>query len=131
MSRLVFCFCLIIASATLGKTQNVRIKEDPLIAQMMSKFVEANKAQQTIEGWRIEILATTNRQEMESAMQTFKYRYPELSVDWFHDSPYFKLRVGAFATKIEATRMLHILKKDYPGAYRILDNKMKPEELLN
>ena len=131
MSRLVFCLWLIITTTTVAAAQNIQIKEDPLIAQMMSKFIEANKAQQTVEGWRIEILATTNRQEMESAMQTFKYRYPDLSVNWFHDSPYFKLSVGAFASKIEATRMLHILKKDYPGAYRILDNKMKPEELLN
>ena len=131
MSRLAFCLCLIITTATITTAQSIQIKEDPLITQMMSKFIESNKAQPTVEGWRIEILATTNRQEMESAMQTFRYRYPELAVDWFHDSPYFKLRVGAFATKIEATRMLHILKKDYPGAYRVLDNKMKPEELLN
>jgi len=131
MSRLVFCFLLTTTTFTLVAAQNVQIKEDPLIAQMMSKFIESNKAQKTVEGWRIEILATTNRQEMESAMQNFQYRYPDLSVDWLHDNPYFKLRVGAFATKIEATRMLHILKKDYPSAYRILDNKMRPEELLN
>lgn len=130
MSRLVvllFVLCFFSLSAT---GQRIQIEEQPLVAEMMDKFIQQNKAQNTVEGWRIEILATTSRQQMENVMQSFQYRYPNLPIDWMHANPYFKLRVGAFATKLEATHMLHVLKKDYPGAYRVLDNKMRPEELI-
>jgi hypothetical protein len=131
MYRLIFCLWLLAAQGLALEAQNVRLSEDPLVAQMMSKFVERNKSQATIEGWRIEILATTNRQQMESVMQTFQYRYPSLPVDWVHTNPYFKLRVGAFANKMDASRMLHMLKRDYPAAYLVMDNRMRPEELIN
>ena len=131
MSRLILaCAVLMFMSASLT-AQKIQIKEEPLITQMMDTFVETNKAKEAVEGWRIEILATNNRQQMESVMQSFQYRYPNLPIDWVHVNPYFKLRVGAFATKLEATHMLHLLKKDYPSAYRVLDNKMRPEELIN
>lgn len=131
MSRLFVLFLLSCLLSVPAMAQKIEIKEQPLIAQMMDQFVESNKARNTVDGWRIEILATTSRQQMENVMQSFQYRYPNLPIDWVHNNPYFKLRVGAFATKLEATHMLHVLKKDYPGAYRVMDNKMRPEELIN
>lgn len=131
MSRLFVLFLLSCLLSVPAMAQKIEIKEQPLIAQMMDQFIESNKARNTVDGWRIEILATTSRQQMENVMQSFQYRYPNLPIDWVHNNPYFKLRVGAFATKLEATHMLHVLKKDYPGAYRVMDNKMRPEELIN
>ncbi len=123
---------ILLASLALpALAQNVSIQEEPAIRQMMNAFISNNKMKGTVEGWRIEILATTSRQEMEREMESFKNLYPELSIDWVHANPYFKLRVGAFASKMEATRMLQALKADYPSAYRVIDNKMRPEELLN
>lgn len=130
MSRLILLFSSLLFGAGPLAAQKIQIKEEPLITQMMNAYVEGNKLKNEVEGWRIEILATNNREQMESVMQSFQYRYPNLPIDWVHVNPYFKLRVGAFATKLEATHMLHILKKDYPSAYRVLDNKMKPEELI-
>ncbi len=131
MSRFFALFLLSYLFSAPVMAQKIQIEEQPLIAQMMDQFVQANKARNTVDGWRIEILATTSRQQMENVMQSFQYQYPNLPIDWVHNNPYFKLRVGAFATKLEATHMLHVLKKDYPGAYRVMDNKMKPEELIN
>jgi len=131
MSRFFALFLLSCLFSAPAMAQKIQIEEQPLIAQMMDQFVQANKARNTVDGWRIEILATTSRQQMENVMQSFQYQYPNLPIDWVHNNPYFKVRVGAFATKLEATHMLHVLKKDYPGAYRVMDNKMKPEELIN
>lgn len=130
MVRSLLLFVLLLAGLIPLSAQKIQVNEEPLISQMMDTFIETNKANDAVEGWRIEILATNNRQQMESVMQSFQYRYPNLPIDWIHANPYFKLRVGAFATKLEATHMLHMLKKDYPSAYRVMDNKMKPEELI-
>lgn len=106
------------------------IKEDPLISQMMDRYVQANKSRKFVDGWRVQIMATPDRQNMDRQLQTFQYRYPKLSADWVHHNPYYKIRVGAFATRLEALRLLYLLKADYPGAYLLADKEVKPSELL-
>ena len=113
------------------KGQNIRTNEEPLITSMMDKFVEVNRATQFVEGWRIQILATTNREQLESARQRFQYRYPNVPVSWVHSSPHYKLRAGAFSTKLEALRLKYILERDYSGLYLVKDDQIRLEELLS
>lgn len=124
----LFCFFVISFSAS---AQQITIVEQPDVARMMERFKTNNKAVKTIDGWRIQILATADRQRMESTRQSFQYRYPNVSTDWIHSNPYYKLRVGAFATKLEMDEMLSMIKRDYPGAYGVRDTQIKPEELLS
>ena len=119
---LIFSFGSLIA-------QEVTITEDPVITEMMDRFAADNKKRTTVEGWRIQILATTDRQKMERSKQNFQYRYPNIPVYWEHSKPYYKLRAGAFATKLEAIRLLYLLKEYYPSAYPAKDKKIRPEEL--
>ncbi len=108
----------------------IAIEEDPAVERMMTSYKEVNKSKRTVEGWRIQIFATADRQQFDKIKRSFEYRYPNISTNWVHAKPYFKLRAGAFATKLEATRMLHVLKKEYPQAYLAVDNQMNPLELL-
>ncbi len=109
----------------------VVIEEDPAVERMMTSYIEVNKTKNTVEGWRIQVFATSDRQQFDRVKRSFEYRYPNISTNWVHAKPYFKLRAGAFASKLEATRMLHILKKEYPQAYLAMDNQMNPLELLD
>lgn len=120
---------LLLATAALS-AQNVKVEEPENIARVMERFVEFNKSKQFVDGWRVQILATPDRQRLENARQSFQERYPNVSSDWVHSKPYYKLRAGAFATKLEALRLLYILKEDYPAAYLVRDNQVKPEELV-
>ena len=109
---------------------NVRETVDPQVAQLMKRFVETNKATTTLSGWRIQILATSDRQRMENSLQQFRALYPSVPADWVHAKPYYKIRAGAYATKRDALPTLYLLKRDFPAAYPIQDNTIKPEELL-
>lgn len=111
--------------------QNIKVTEQPPIAEMMDRFVSINKSKQFVPGWRIQILATSDRQRLESERQAFQYKYPNITVDWIHSNPYFKLRAGAFATKLEAMRLKHILESEYTGLYLVKDDKIKPSQFLN
>ena len=110
--------------------QNVLVEEDAPIGQMMDRFTELNKARSTVTGWRIQIMATPDRQRLENVKQSFQYRYPSIPVDWVHSAPYYKLRAGAFATKLEALRLKYILEQDYPGIYLVKDDAITPRELI-
>lgn len=130
MLKGLFFLSLLLFCSTTSFSQNIQIKEDPLVTQMLDRFTSINKSKMSVEGWRIQVLATTDRQRMESARQVFQYKYPNIPVNWEHSNPYFKLRAGAFATKLEALRLQYLLKRDYPSTLLVKDNTVKPSELV-
>ncbi len=121
---------LAIGYATSSAAQQILIKEEPMVTQMMSRFASINKGTTSLDGWRIQVIATPDRAQLENARQVFQYKYPNIPVDWVHANPYYKLRVGAFVTKLEAMRLQYLLKRDYPSAYLVRDNSVRPVELL-
>jgi len=128
---LFICFLFLLGAATIGHAQDkINTVEGPKISELMNRFTELNKAKGTISGWRIQIMATTNFQKMESSRATFRYRYPNIPVDWQDSKPFYQLRAGAFATKLEALRIKHILSQDYAGLYLVRDD-IRPSELVN
>jgi len=109
---------------------NITEKVDPAVASLMKRYVDANKSTKTIAGWRIQILATTDRQKVEDALRQFQSLYPNMNADWVQSKPYYKLRVGAYTSKRDAIAAQYQLKNDYPTAYPVQDNEIKPEELI-
>ena len=110
--------------------QNILIREASSITQLVEKHIELNRATPTISGWRIQLFATTDRGRLEEERSNFINRYPHIAADWVHASPWYRLRAGAFMTKLEATRLLYVLKINYPDAYLAKDS-IRPEEVLN
>ncbi len=109
--------------------QKVSIKEDPIITSMMSKFTELNKQKKTTSGWRIQIASTTDRRQMEETVKNFERSNPDVPLTWIHAKPYYQVRVGAYKHKIEALRLLNLVKIDYPTAYPVQDNTIKESDL--
>lgn len=109
---------------------NITEKVDPAVASLMKRYVDINKSTKTISGWRIQILATTDRQKVEDALNKFTSLYPNISADWIQSKPYYKLRAGAYTSKRDAIAAQYLLKMDYPTAYPVQDNEIKPEELI-
>jgi len=131
MKNLLFFILVFTNSALIVVAQNVTIIEDFPIDKMMETFVSKNKSTYHIDGWRIQIMATTDRRMMELAKRKFLINYPDISINWSHSKPYYRLRAGAFTSKLDAVRLLHKLKVDYPSAYPAMDNSIKPQELLD
>lgn len=130
MKKIIITLITLLSITSLAFSQNVIIKETPGITQLVEKHIELNRATLTIDGWRIQLFATTDRSKLEGARGTFINRYPNMPVDWVHASPWYRLRAGAFATKLDATRTLNSLKIYYPDAYLAKD-KINTSELLN
>jgi SPOR domain len=123
-------FFIIMLCVTNVFAQKVTIKEDPVVTQMMDKFTSLNKQKKNINGWRIQISSTTDRRMMDEAVKNFERAYPDVPLTWIHAKPYYQVRVGAFKTKLESSRLLSILKVDYPAAYSVQDNTIKPIDLI-
>ena len=116
-SNIILFIIVFLGTIGVANSQNVSIQEEFPIEDMMKKYTSDNKAQTVLAGYRIQLLATTDRQKVERAMNKFKSLYPSITVDWEHNKPYYKLRAGAYRTRLDAIRALKAFKKDYPGAY--------------
>lgn len=131
MKRLIVTFSLLLLLGWGLQAQTlVSVNEPPEVTRLMERFIELNRMTGQVSGWRIQLMATTDRNRLEEAQRSFQFRYPNISVDWTHEPPYFKLRAGAYSNKLEALRIKEILKTDYPSAYVAPDNNIRPEELI-
>jgi len=106
---------------------NVNVNTSAAITQMMDQFTSTNKAENTIKGWRIQIITTNDRRKMESARSKFSSMYPDIDVKWNHVAPYYRVKVGAYENKMQLMGFLLELKNDFRGVIPVMDNINKSE----
>lgn len=124
-----FFFLLFIATYSI-KAQEVIITEEPSISALMEKFIEWNAEKDYVDGWRIQIINTDDRRLMEKTIASFKNRYPYIgNVNWEQVSPYYKVKVGGFGSKIKAQAFLAEVRQYFPSAITVWE-KIKEKELL-
>lgn len=109
--------------------QEIQINEDPRVSQLVKNWTNGNWANPRTEGWRVQIMASPYRQQVEDGRNLFRVRYPDVPAEWTHEKPYYKLRVGAFRNKLEALAFIASLT-DYAGAYPIKEANIHPRDFL-
>lgn len=129
--RTGICTLLILLLARgIAGAQDVQVNMDPAIEQLVRTWVAQNRANPRIDGWRIQIVSSTDRQRVDATKTQFLNQYPTMLADWVHEKPYYKLRVGAFHTRQEAMSFLLQLKYTYPDAYPTRDPNIHPRDFL-
>jgi len=121
--------CLFTLTVT-GAAQGVTVTEDPAITRLMSHWKTYNLEHQEVQGWRVQIIGTTDRRQMESAKRKFELLYPDDVLIFVHNEPYYQLKAGAFLYNRKANAFMHKLQEDFPGSILVTD-LVKAEELLN
>lgn len=106
---------------------SVTINQSSSISQMMDSFIANNRAEETIKGWRIQIITTDDRRKMENARSKFRSMYPNVKESWTHVAPYYRVKIGAYENKLQLMGFLLELKEDFPGVIPIRDDIKKME----
>ena len=109
--------------------QEVQINEAPDVSRVMKSWVNTNRTETRIDGWRVQIMASTNRVLVEDGRTRFRSEYPYVAASSVQEQPYYKLRVGAFRTKQEALTFISTLS-GWPGAYPAKDPNIHPRDFL-
>ncbi len=112
-------------------TGQLTIDQSPSLDTLISRYILANKNLYEVnnhygmEGYRIQIYASSNRNAREESNKTraeFMSKFPDIvSYPLYAEPGYFKVRVGDFRTKIEATKLFQSISKEFPGAYIVPD----------
>lgn len=79
------------------------------------------KSTYKLEGYRIQIYSGTKKQPARQARMQFTQRYRDTKAHEDYESPYFKVRVGDFKTKLEALKFKNELTKYFPNCLIIKD----------
>jgi hypothetical protein len=130
MRNLFFILIILLNVAQSKAQQNIRLKSSAAIESLMEKFVTQGKSTETVKAWRVQIITSTDRHEMETARTTFSSLYPSVNSDWKHVAPYYQLRVGYFENKNKLMPFLLELKKTFPSSTPVYD-QMSKRSLVN
>ena len=87
--------------------------------------VEANKPQNTIEGYRVVLFyddAQYSQERANGVLAAFKKEHPEINSYIVYEKPYFKVSVGDCVTVEEAIVLRSKLIRTYSGAFIRRDN---------
>lgn len=128
--RNVFLIFLLSSTFTCTFMTGQVISESPEVSAILKNYALSNKQSEYINGWRVQILATTDRLALESTKSQFQNNYPDIPIQVVHNRPYYHLRAGAFYDKKDAILMKYFFRKSYPGAMEIADNKLTIDLLL-
>jgi len=108
----------------------INIYESPEITNMMNKYKTWNGMEEMVPAWRIQIINTDDRRKMESDMRRFKAVYPYIQqVNWKQVSPYYKVTIGSFESKLTALAFLDEVKVHFPSSI-LINEKISKKELL-
>jgi SPOR domain len=137
--RLLFLLICVVSLNVVSANAQITVNEEPNISRMMAVYAGGIKPTtnvpipdapnvRTIDGFRIQLMATTDRRKVDEALAQFGGRYPGVFSTWSQAAPYYRVRIGGFAARTEATNYLNRIKKDYPDAY-IVPDKVKTSEI--
>ncbi|MBK8502121.1 MAG: SPOR domain-containing protein [Saprospiraceae bacterium] len=129
--RSVITLSILLLGTGLLTAQSVVLRSTE-IDRMLAVYAAKNKSQETIKAWRIQVVAVSDRREMENEKSRFESIYPSMRLEWVYDNPYYilKLRDAAFKEKLDALNLLHRIKHKYPAALLVIDD-VKPEKVFS
>ena len=97
------------------------IKEDPKITALASKYDDYNRKKEFTDGYRIQIMYTDVRTEAYKSKGQMYKDFPDLKSYVEYEEPYYKLRLGDFKTRLEATYFMQQVTPLYAGAFIVKD----------
>jgi hypothetical protein len=115
------------ASARAG---SITITQDPALDTLISRYIIANRNLEErngygMEGFRIQIYNSSDRNaktESAKVRQEFMNQFPDVvSYLLFAEPAWYKVRVGNFRSRTEATRLFLNISKKFPNADLVPD----------
>jgi len=146
--KILFAALVIFISTTLtaqdtvwkksSDTNTVVVHKDPRLDMLVKKQVQINEetsrdARRIAKGWRLMVITTNSRDEAIAAKTKIYTYFPELKAYMWHQSPYYKLKVGNFKERKEAEDYQKRLNVYFPKGVFIMPDKVevKPDKNLS
>ncbi len=122
---IVYCLLSIVCysqdSTTVSVNKNFSVKQEAKTSELLYKYKEYNRRKEFADGYRIQIMYTDIRDEVYKSKGAMYKEFAELTSYVEYEQPYYKLRMGDFTSRLEATYFLQRIVTLYPGAFIVRD----------
>jgi hypothetical protein len=109
----------------------IRVVQEEKLDKILYMFMEQNRKLGGIPCYWIRIYSGSShiaREEAYEVKARFLRKYEGIRNDVIYDDPNFKVYIGGYRSKSEATKLLNRLKKDFPSAFIVYDIIDFPEK---
>jgi len=106
----------------------VFINGNARLLSVIKDHKEINKGKLEIRGWRIIVYMGSGknaRNQANSVKLKIRNRYSDVEPHLVHHSPYFKILVGDYRTRIDAESFRRKLIREYPNSYVVESEVLK------
>ncbi len=115
-SGLIILCCFL---CTALKAQDV--KQSAAVTDVVEKYTQYQKKNEYGQGYRIQISYSNNRDEVYKAKAKLYGEFTDYQSYVEYEQPSYKLRIGDFKTRLEATAALNQVITLYQGAFIVRD----------
>lgn len=130
---LTILFCIVSICCFSQSEGYVIIEQDQRIEQLIQRQKKIHSADNTIDGFRIQIFMESGNDAVEHAnkiVEEFKEKCPDIPIYLIFGQPYYRLRVGDFRTRLEAEKAFQTLSQDYKKAFITSDRIQLPYNMF-
>jgi hypothetical protein len=109
---------------------NINIHQSSAINRLLIKHIQVNEYHPWVEGYRVQLYSISgvnSRDKANTFKAKFLLKHKNAKIYIVYHSPYYKVRLGDFRTKIEALAYLQTITKEYPSGFVVVD-KIKFKE---
>lgn len=129
---IILLFVVSRLSAQTDNTGEVNIYADPRIDNLLQLHIAYNETFPVLDGYRIHIFMESGNEALLNAEEVkgkFVEKYDDIPAYITFGEPYYRVRVGDFRTRLEASQFLQKINRKYPNAWVIKDKINLPSLL--
>jgi len=124
---LVFCFGFVTTSSLLAQiktakqdTNGITIIEDERIPKLVETYIGTQP--KGVPGYRVQVFFTAKKAIALDKKTIFMEKFPDFVAEVDYDDLYFKVLAGAFRSRIQADKLLRLVREEFPGSFIVEDN---------
>ena len=107
--------------------QKIKVKSPERVDSLVQAQVEKNKEANSISGYRVQLMQTTDRKKANDAKTSLLEKYPDLDVYITFQAPNYKVRAGNYTKRIDCVSIYKLLLPDFPQSFVVSDKIELPE----
>lgn len=121
MKGFISLLLILAACAVHAQNDSITYHQDPKINELLGIYKLYNQKNDFLDGYRVQIAFSNDRQEIYNDKAKVYQDFPDEKAYVAYEQPYYKLRIGDYASRLEAYERLNDVIKKYPGAFVVRD----------
>tara|TARA_B110000003_G_scaffold82676_1_gene84406 strand:- start:244 stop:618 length:375 start_codon:yes stop_codon:yes gene_type:complete len=121
IKTLCFVSIFFISISSFSQEGKIKLKQDPRLTELMKLKKEVNQETFTSGQFTIQVY-NGNYESGVELMEKLNSNNKFQDVLFSFETPYYKIRIGKYVSKIEAIKELELIKKTFPSAFILKPN---------